>query len=668
MNDDETPELPLPDDEADAPIDSRHAAVLAAMNQIQNRQPSWTRAIILFVVSLTLFVGAGAFAESMQFIGILVGVLFIHELGHYLAMGWFGYRNVRMFFIPFFGAAVSGQHFDVAGWKKIIVSLLGPVPGIGLGILLGSFAIFLKQNPETVNLSHELLLQIATVSILINGFNLLPILPLDGGWIMHALVFCRHPIFDAGFRLLASLSMLLLGAMFNAWFFLFIGGFLLLGIPVTYRMAKLARRLKREGVQREAEPDGNIPPETATRIIEGVEMATRHAATPQIVATHSLQVFETLNATPPGVIASFLFAAVHGLALFVAVVAGSVLTIEQQSSFEEFVELAMSAPQYSYICETAETWKSANWVPGSADEKLLLVAHRSTTHLAADEFTKLSGAPPAAGKLTRFGQTLLVDVKDAKSRDAWETRLLAGGGVLPRGRVSVRVHCSLPSVKRAEKSMQDCKDYIKRFVSPDWLVPPWSHPENLTDAGLEQRRLARRIFQRVRDQEQELGADASVGESFAKNIAKTALTNDQQRVDELTEQLRKEQLANLTNAIKELRSSVSNPVENQVLDLMLKHELVTPFGFEPIEPPPEFAELLGQFDRNAEGQISFEDAASRCFDVEAKQAAFLLAIEVESFESTTVGITRLSQWLCKQGTGLIQYDITTKPDPLAINN
>ena len=151
-DDDDTQELPLPDPEADEPTNRRHAAVLAEMARIQNRQPSWARAFILFVFTLSLFVAAGALVESLQFIGMLVGILFIHELGHFVAMRWFGYRNVRMFFIPFFGAGVSGQHFNVAGWKKVVVSLLGPVPGIGIGILLGSFAIFLKQNPEAVDL------------------------------------------------------------------------------------------------------------------------------------------------------------------------------------------------------------------------------------------------------------------------------------------------------------------------------------------------------------------------------------------------------------------------------------------------------------------------------------------------------------------------------------
>ena len=170
----ESPAPDSPDSETEpSPENRRHAQVRAAMAGIQNRQPGWSRAIILLVVSLVLFAGAGALDQAVRFLGVLIAVLFVHDLGHFLAMRWFGCRNVRIFFIPFFGAAVSGQNFNVAGWKKVVVSLMGPVPGIALGTGLGYFAWLVKQNPEGFSFSHELLLEIATVCVVINGFNLL---------------------------------------------------------------------------------------------------------------------------------------------------------------------------------------------------------------------------------------------------------------------------------------------------------------------------------------------------------------------------------------------------------------------------------------------------------------------------------------------------------------
>lgn len=641
------------------PVDDRTAAVLEAMDRIQNRRPSWMRAVVLFVISLVLFVGsAGAFVDSVRFLGVLISILFVHELGHYLAMRWFGYRNLRMFFIPFFGAAVSGENYNVAGWKKVVVSLLGPLPGIAIGVALGVIAVNLKQTAGAEDVA-QLLLEIGTVSVVINGFNLLPILPLDGGWVMHALIFCRHPVFDAGFRLLAALSMLALGVAMNAWFFLFIGLFLMLGIPITYRMAKLAQRLRHEGVPSEADPNGGIPSFTATKIIDGVDEATGHSASTQIVATHSLQVFETINATPPGILASALFLGVHIASLAVSVLLGFVLMIEKQSSFEDFYHLAMSAPKYSYLCGTLETWSSPDWGPAESDETLLLITHRGTVELASQEFQTLSASPPAAGQLTRFGQSLLVDVKDRKAHDQWKKQLEVNGAVLPSGPVTVRVHCSLPSVRWAQHAKQDCEDYNNWLAGSDWSVPPWSHPENLTKAGLEQMRIARRAYQKVRQKELDLGLETDDGES--SGISVTELTEEQ--IGKLLQLTREVRLDNLRSAVAEVRRMVSSPVENQVLDLMLENEMSMPTGLKEPVPPAGLAQLLGQFVTDENGAVPSGDVATRCRSTKAQQEAFLLAIEVKGFESTTAGLKRLSHWLCRQQTTLIQYDLTTKPHP-----
>ena len=114
----------------------------------------------------------------------------------------FKYRNLRMFFIPFFGAAVSGQNYNVAGWKKAIVSLMGPLPGIFVGALVGCAGLLLHQ---------PLLIKAATLTLILNGFNLLPVLPLDGGWVMHAGLFSRHYMLDTAFRVLAALALVVGG-------------------------------------------------------------------------------------------------------------------------------------------------------------------------------------------------------------------------------------------------------------------------------------------------------------------------------------------------------------------------------------------------------------------------------------------------------------------------
>src|SRR5688572_22222963 len=107
----------------------RYAPVLEELNKAGAQQSGWGKGLLLLVVSLVAFVVIG-FAQwsSWEALSILVGVLFVHELGHFLAMRLFKYRNLRMFFIPFFGAAVTGRNYNVPGWKKVVVSLMGPLP------------------------------------------------------------------------------------------------------------------------------------------------------------------------------------------------------------------------------------------------------------------------------------------------------------------------------------------------------------------------------------------------------------------------------------------------------------------------------------------------------------------------------------------------------------
>src|SRR5581483_930442 len=239
---------PLPRDDAEEPIELEVArepispedeAVLAELDRLQNQSAGWGGAIAILVISLVLFTGAARADETWAGLAVLVPVLLFHELGHYVAMRCFGYRNLRMFFIPFFGAAVSGQNYNVAGWKKAVVALAGPVPGIVLGVPLGVAALFVPQSP---------LSRAAEILLVINAFNLLPFLPLDGGWVVHAVLFVRHPVLDVLFRVVAALGLLGLGTLLGSWVLAGLSVLMLLAVPLAWRLAGIAHRLRREGL------------------------------------------------------------------------------------------------------------------------------------------------------------------------------------------------------------------------------------------------------------------------------------------------------------------------------------------------------------------------------------------------------------------------------------
>ena len=226
----------------------------------QNKRTS-SRSLFLLLVSLGIFAASGLLNQSWMSLGILILVLFIHESGHWLGMKFYGYRDLQMFFIPFFGAAVTGKDVNVSSTQRAIVMLLGPAPGIILGIVSGF--IYLKCR-------QPIFLQFGFISLLINGFNLLPIFPLDGGKFMQIVIFSRHPILEVLFKaiavlLLAGLALKL--ASIPLGFLALITG---IAAREAFYQAKIVRRLKE--VMRDLPASETIPLESLEAILPELPM------------------------------------------------------------------------------------------------------------------------------------------------------------------------------------------------------------------------------------------------------------------------------------------------------------------------------------------------------------------------------------------------------------
>ena len=152
--------------------------------QKENQRQGWSVKTATFVVSVLLFSLAFGVMLSWSMVPVLLGVLLFHELGHLLGMTLFGYRDRQILFLPFLGAAAIGEKEDATPMQRVIVYLLGPVPGL----VLGSFCV-LVSNP----LESELLMQIGLFALILNYINLLPIMPLDGGRVVETLFLGRFP-------------------------------------------------------------------------------------------------------------------------------------------------------------------------------------------------------------------------------------------------------------------------------------------------------------------------------------------------------------------------------------------------------------------------------------------------------------------------------------------
>ncbi len=118
------------------------------------------------------------FRDKPVWILVITGIVLLHEMGHFLSMKYFGYKDVRIFFIPLLGGFVSGAPRKVSQWQRVITLFAGPAPGI----LLGMGMLFLYQQT-----GDRFYYQVSFFLVALNAFNLLPVSPLDGGQLLENL-------------------------------------------------------------------------------------------------------------------------------------------------------------------------------------------------------------------------------------------------------------------------------------------------------------------------------------------------------------------------------------------------------------------------------------------------------------------------------------------------
>ncbi len=128
---------------------------------------------------------------------MLIGLIFIHELGHVIAMRWAGIPVKGIYFIPFFGGVAIGADRYRSEIERGIVAFMGPGFSISTTALLAGLAA--QSNDPTI-------VELAILSALLNGFNLLPIQPLDGGQIMQSLLSRVQPGIARAFHTIALIS------------------------------------------------------------------------------------------------------------------------------------------------------------------------------------------------------------------------------------------------------------------------------------------------------------------------------------------------------------------------------------------------------------------------------------------------------------------------------
>jgi Zn-dependent protease len=170
---------------------------------------------VIKVVLAGASVAAYSWLFSFQFALALLACLVFHEYGHIRAMQYFGMKTKGIYLIPFLGGLALSDEKINTRWQDVVISIMGPTFGL-LMSLLCLVAYWLTGEIFFAGL--------ATFNALLNLFNLLPILPLDGGHILKSISFSMNSV--------AGLIACVIGAAIGVWvsysFGLALLGFLLL--------------------------------------------------------------------------------------------------------------------------------------------------------------------------------------------------------------------------------------------------------------------------------------------------------------------------------------------------------------------------------------------------------------------------------------------------------
>ena len=128
----------------------------------------------LFAFSLTFLVSLAAYTSIWGWrfaLGFML-LLMVHEMGHVIQLRREGVPASAPMFIPFLGAFVGMKEMPKNAWAEAKVGLAGPVLGtLGAGVCLAA----------AVATDSDLLRAVAYTAFFLNLFNLIPVVPLDGG-------------------------------------------------------------------------------------------------------------------------------------------------------------------------------------------------------------------------------------------------------------------------------------------------------------------------------------------------------------------------------------------------------------------------------------------------------------------------------------------------------
>ncbi|MFC5650089.1 site-2 protease family protein [Paenibacillus solisilvae] len=157
----------------------------------------------LFVLVMMASIVTGYFVELIT----LFAIVLVHELGHVVVARGFGWTVREVKLLPFGGVAEVEEAGSLPSREEAIVAIAGPLQNLWMGILAWSFGQMGVWNGDWSD-------YVWRANLMIGLFNLLPILPLDGGKLMQAALsqtLAFHQTLVWGIRVSLAFSLIMIG-------------------------------------------------------------------------------------------------------------------------------------------------------------------------------------------------------------------------------------------------------------------------------------------------------------------------------------------------------------------------------------------------------------------------------------------------------------------------
>lgn len=131
----------------------------------------------LFTLIMIGSVITGYFLEAVT----LFGIVLVHEMGHLAAANGFGWRVREVQLLPFGGVLVVDELGTAPTREELIVSLAGPLQHVWMILV----ALLMKWVDVGASSWWDYFIE---ANLMIGLFNLIPVMPLDGGKVMQSLL------------------------------------------------------------------------------------------------------------------------------------------------------------------------------------------------------------------------------------------------------------------------------------------------------------------------------------------------------------------------------------------------------------------------------------------------------------------------------------------------